>query len=336
MRKEQILQLLQNAGGYLSGEQMSQELGISRAAVWKAVQALRSEGVQIDSVTNRGYRLRDAGTGLSLARVLAALGEQPDLQPHPWRELIAFQPEVDSTNNVLKIQAAAGAPEGTVLVADRQTAGRGRLGRSFASPAGVGVYLSVILRPTALPTQLGHLTALAAVAVCDAVEAVCGIRPGIKWTNDPVIGKRKVSGILTELSLEAESGSVQYAIVGIGVNCNHQEADFPPEVQPMATSLAIETGHPVDRSLIAAELIRALYRMNKELLTGKAAWLQRYERDCITLGKEVRIVRGDEIRYAQAIGLDEDAGLRVRYLDTGAIDTVSSGEVSVRGMYGYV
>ncbi len=328
--KEQILTMLQQTDGYVSGQQMCELLGVSRAAVWKAVQALRGEGLEIDSATNRGYRLQSAGTGLSRARILAALGQ------HPWRETLQLVPEVGSTNTELKTQAAAGAPAGTVLIAEKQTGGRGRLGRQFASPPGIGLYLSVVLRPTARPTELSHLTALVAVATCDAIEAACGIRPQIKWTNDLVLGKKKLVGILTELALEAESGSVQYAVAGIGINCNHQPSDFPPDVAQMATSILQETGRTVDRSRLAAELIRALARMDAELLSGKQAWLARYEHDCITIGQDVKIVRGDEIRFAHAIGLDEDAGLRVRYLDDGSEGVVFSGEVSVRGMYGYV
>ena len=208
--KDQILQLLRSEEGYLSGQEMSTRLGISRAAVWKAVEALRKEGYAIDSAPNRGYRLAAPTDRLSAREITARLSG------HPWAGLVQVLDTVDSTNNLAKALAVQGAPAGTVLVADCQTGGRGRLGRSFSSPPGLGVYLSVILRPEAPPPALMHLTCAVAEVLCDGVEAASGLRPGIKWTNDLVSGGRKLAGILTELSLEAESGHVQYAVVGAG------------------------------------------------------------------------------------------------------------------------
>ena len=158
----------------------------------------------------------------------------------------------DSTNTVAKRLAAQGAPAGTTIVADHQTGGRGRLGRRFQSPAGLGTYLSIILRPNAKPEQLMTLTAMIAEAVCEAVEQACQLRPQIKWANDLLFQKRKICGILTELSVEAESGLVQYAVVGIGMNCNQRPEDFPPELQKTAISLSMALGHTVNRNLVAA------------------------------------------------------------------------------------
>ena len=257
------------------------------------------------------------------------------LGDHPWAPLVQVFETVDSTNTVAKGLAAAGAPEGTVVVADQQTGGRGRLGRKFASPPGVGVFLTVVLRPNVPPMELLHLTAVSAVATADAIEEATALRPGIKWTNDLVIGKRKCVGILTEMSLQAESGLVDYAVVGIGTNCNHTQEDFPEEVRPVAVSLREETGRTVDRNAYAAALIRALYRANAELLSGKVNWMERYRRDCITIGKDVKIVRGDAVQLAHADGVDDDGALLVTYAD-GTTGAVNSGEVSVRGMYGYL
>ena len=327
--KDAVLSLLTEADGYLSGQEMSRRLQVSRAAVWKAVEALRAEGYAVESATNRGYRLAASPDRLTAAGVLAALGG------HPWADRVSVLETVDSTNTLAKKLAAGGAPHGTVLIADRQTAGRGRLGRSFASPSGVGVYLSVILRPEAPPRALMHLTAMAAVAVSDAAEAAAGVRPAIKWTNDLILQRRKCAGILTELSLQAESGLVDYAVVGIGTNCNHGDGDFPPDVRPMAVSLREITGGPVDRNRYAAALIRQLWQADQELLSGKAAWLERYAADCITIGQDVKVIQGNTVRLAHADGIDENAALLVTYED-GTRAAVSSGEVSVRGMYGYV
>ena len=329
MTKDAVLALLRQQEGFVSGQEMSRRLQISRAAVWKAIQALREEGYQVESVNNRGYRLTAATPLLRKGEILEALGD------HPWADRITVLDSVDSTNTLAKKLAAEGAAHGTVVVADCQTGGRGRLGRSFASPAGVGVYLTVILRPEVAPMALMHLTAVSAEATVEAIQDATGQRPGIKWTNDVVFGKRKCVGILTELSLQAESGLVDYAVVGIGTNCNHGDEDFPPEVRPMAVSLREATGQTVDRNRYAAALIRRLWEMDQELLSGKAAWLERYAADCVTIGKDVKVVRGDTVRLAHADGIDGDAALLVTYED-GTREAVASGEVSIRGMYGYL
>lgn len=246
------------------------------------------------------------------------------LQNCPWQIHVAA--ETDSTNSVLK--RTSGAPHGTVLLTQRQTGGRGRLGRQFASPEG-GVYLSVLLHPKAPPEALLHLTAMVAVAARRAIMEACGVEVQIKWTNDLVCDGKKLGGILTEM-LTAE-GRLQSVIVGIGINCN----TLPREVQDMATSLRALTGTEVDRESLAAALIAHLYTMDQVLLTEKAAWLLEYETACITVGKRVQVLRGEERRLALALGIDENGGLRVRY-DSGETAVVTTGEVSVRGMYGYV
>jgi len=265
---------------------------------------------------------------LNQENVRAHLGD------HAWRDLVQVLSLVDSTNTQCKALAAQGAPEGTVLIADAQTGGRGRLGRSFSSPAGQGIYLSVILRPECPPTELTHLTAVAAVAMCDAVEKAHGLRPKIKWTNDLVAGKKKLCGILTELSIRLD-GITDYAVVGIGLNCGQEPEDFPEEIRDIATSLRLCTGVPVDRAKLAAQMVRELAEMRKNLFTGKEQTLQRYAEDCITIGQRVRIVRADEERFALATGIDRDACLQVQY-DDGTRGIIATGEVSVRGMYGYL
>ncbi len=330
MTKDKVLALLQRAEGFVSGQEMSRQLQLSRAAVWKAVQTLRDEGYTIESSTNRGYRLRGVPDRLERGQILTALGA------HPWADRVTVLETVDSTNTLAKQLAAEGAPHGTVVVAEQQTGGRGRLGRSFASPAGVGVYLSVILRPNAPPGELMHLTAMAAVAAVEAVEMACGLRPGIKWTNDLVLDRRKCAGILTEMSLQAESGLVDYAVIGIGTNCNHGDKDFPPDVRPMAVSLREACGRPVERSRYAAALIRQLSMADRALLgPGRADWMARYAAGCITVGQDVQVVSGGAVRPAHAEAVTGDGALVVTWED-GTRSIVNSGEVSIRGMYGYV
>ena len=253
---------------------------------------------------------------------------------YPWKEQFHYFREIDSTNDHLKAMARQGAPHGTVLIADRQTGGHGRMGRNFHSPGGVGVYLSILLRPDCVPGELMHLTCAAAVAMCDAVEASAGFRPGIKWTNDLVFGKRKLGGILTELGL-GPKGKVDYAIIGIGINCCQKEADFAPDIRNIAGSLSMVSGQEIIRTKVAAAMMEALRHMDSQLLSTKQEMLERYRSDCITVGQDVSLVRGDEIRHGHAVTVDEEGALMVLFPD-GHLEAINSGEVSVRGMYGYV
>lgn len=252
---------------------------------------------------------------------------------YPWADRFHYFNTVDSTNTYLKRQALLGAPHGTVAVADCQTGGKGRLGRSFQSPGGVGIYLSMLLRPDCPQEQLMHLTCAVGTAMCDALEEAAGVRPGIKWTNDLVCEKRKLSGILVEL-LNDTRGKL-CVIIGIGVNCCQQLTDFPEELRDRAGSLAMVTGHRIDRPKVAAAMMEALASMDRNLLTGKEAMLEQYRRDCVTLGQKISVVRGDEIRHGTALDIGDDGDLIVRF-DDGHTEAVSSGEVSIRGMYGYV
>ena len=254
---------------------------------------------------------------------------------YPWKDHFHWVAETDSTNDQLKLMARQGAPHGTVLIADRQSGGHGRMGRSFHSPGGVGIYFSILLRPQCTPGELMHLTCATAVAMCDAVETATQFRPGIKWTNDLVSGKRKLGGILTELGLSSR-GTVDYAIIGIGINCCQCESDFAPDIRDIAASLAMVTGRETDRARVAAAMMDSLHRMDRILLTEKASILDRYRRDCITIGQEVSLLRvGEEVRHGRAVGMDDEGALLVTFAD-GHTETVNSGEVSVRGMYGYL
>ena len=253
---------------------------------------------------------------------------------YPWSDRLHCFPSIGSTNDHLRVLAKAGAPHGTAVIADHQTGGHGRRGRSFHSPEGVGIYLSILLRPNCPPRELMHLTCAAAVAMCDAVETSAGFRPGIKWTNDLVAGKRKLGGILTELGF-APDGSVDWAIIGIGINCCQQQSDFPEDIRDMAGSLAMVSGKEIDRAAVAAAMLESLYHMDRALLSEKDDVLQQYRTNCITLNRDVVLVRGEEKRYGHAVDIDGDGALLVRF-SSGETEAVSSGEISVRGMYGYV
>lgn len=196
---------------------------------------------------------------------------------YPWKDRLFVFPELDSTNNRLKALASQGASHGTVLIADRQTGGRGRMGRSFLSPPGVGIYMSILLRPECAPQELMHLTCAVAAAMCRAVERSVGLRPGIKWTNDLVWGKQKFAGILTEMGLNA-AGGVDWTIVGIGVNCCQKAEDFPPDIRGRACSLAMATGQEIDRCRVVAAMMESLWEMDASLFTGKEDMLRFYRK----------------------------------------------------------
>jgi len=250
---------------------------------------------------------------------------------YPWKEHLHCYDSIGSTNDQLKVMARQGAPHGTVLVAGHQTGGHGRLGRTFQSPEGMGVYMSVLLRPDCAPAALMHLTCAAAVAMCDAVQKVCRLRPGIKWTNDLVHRKQKLGGILTELGLSPR-GTVDYAIIGVGINCTQKPEDFSADIRDIAASLSMVTGQVTDRFQLAAAMMEAFWKMN---YSEKKTVLRQYRTDCITLGQEISLVRGEEIRHGQAVDVDENGALIVAF-PGGITESVNSGEVSVRGMYGYI
>lgn len=247
----------------------------------------------------------------------------------PWQ--VHWYNDLPSTNDLLKEMGKAGAPHGTVVIADSQSKGRGRLGRSFLSPAGNGIYLSVLLRPRCKAYALMHLTCAVAVAMCDAVEQVCAFRPGAKWINDLVSGSKKLGGILTEMSL-AGDGDVAFCVIGIGINC--KKSPVPPELEAIVLSLEEATGKEIDRFALIGAMLTALLEMEQGLFTNKAAIMERYRQDCVTLRKTVSILGGEAPVTATALDVDADGALLVRYPD-GREEFLSSGEISVRGMYGY-
>lgn len=330
MSRQAVLSLLRQQEGFVSGEELSRRLGLSRTAIWKAVDALRREGYTVEARTGLGYRLLEAPDAVTEPEIRHFLGETDRV----GRTLVCLE-EVDSTNLYAKQLAAEGAADGTVVVADRQTAGRGRLGRSFQSPGGQGIYLTALLRPDLPPERLSPVTAMAGVAVCRAVEWLCKVSPGLKWPNDPVLEGKKLCGILTELSLEGETGRVQDLVLGIGINVSQRPEDFNPEVREMATSLAQALGRPVSRPALAAEVIREVDQLYAALAAGELEpYLAEYRRRCVNLGRTVRLLGPGGGETAEALDIDGNFGLVVRTAD-GTVRTVRSGEVSVRGLYGY-
>lgn len=328
MLKDEVLNALREAKTQspVSGAELCRTLGVSRAAVWKAVEALRKEGYAIEAQSAVGYRLVDSPDRLNAAELRAA---PPAVV---GREVVCLE-TVDSTNDEVKRRALAGGQTGLVVTADTQTGGKGRRGRSFQSLPGKGLYLSVLLRPDVPLDRVSQLTAWTAVAVCRAIEAVCDVHPQIKWPNDVLVDGKKLCGILTEMGVEAETGTLSYVVVGMGTNVSQTREEFGPELEGIATSLRI-LGASVTRRDLAKALIIELDRLNAAFPHGWEEYLAEYKERCVTLGREVKIVHPDREEWVTAEGLTEDFRLVVRRPD-GTEETVSSGEVSVRGLLGY-
>jgi BirA family biotin operon repressor/biotin-[acetyl-CoA-carboxylase] ligase len=308
--------------GGVSGSDLSQRLGISRAAIWARIEELRSLGYGIDASPHEGYRLVHVPDVLHADDLLSRLGKTRVL----GRDIRVFQ-ETTSTNDVMEKLARDGAKQGAVVFAESQSKGRGRLGRKWVSPAGKGLWLSVLLRPDLRPQEVTQLTIVGATALARSVREQTGIRPEIKWPNDLLIRGRKVAGILTELSAEVDH--VKYVIIGIGIDVNQSSADFPMDLRKIATSLRIETGEPVNRAELATRLIRELDRDYARIQAGAFEEVaDEWQELCGTLHRNVRIRIGDRVVEGVAESLDTDGALLLR-TQHGRLERVTGGDVSL-------
>lgn len=319
--KEKLLSLFENNKGiYLSGEEIAGKLDVSRNAIWKAVNSLRNEGYNIDALPNKGYCLSTDTDILSVQGIKKYLNESSN------ELVLEVLPLASSTNMLLREKANQGEEEGYCLLANAQTEGKGRRGRSFYSPADTGVYLSLLLRPKDIPpSKAVHITTMAAVAACQAIEDVAGKEASIKWVNDVFVEGRKVAGILTEASLSLESASLDYVIMGIGINAYPPEKGFPEEIKHVAGAVFDEKQSDGKNKLAAAFLnaFMELYQ-NKE----QADYVGTYRSKSLVLGKEVVVHLPQGDRKALALDVDEDCHLVVRYED-GETEALSSGEISI-------
>lgn len=320
--KENLLTLLERRKGeYLSGEEIARLLSVSRTAVWKAVNALRSVGYEIDAVQNRGYCL-DAHTD-----ILSVQGIRQYLNDR-WEGLdLELLPCAGSTNALLRERAVSGAPEGSVILTNQQTNGRGRLGREFYSPPDTGIYMSLLLRPQALePAQAVGITTMAAVAACRAIEEASGKEAQIKWVNDILLNGKKVCGILTEASVSLENGRLDYAILGIGFNVYPPAAGFPPELADIADSILRNQRDDGKNRLAAAFLNHFLdiYRSD-----NPSEYAAAYREKSMVIGRSIQVISPAGVRNAFALDVDKDCRLIVRYED-GTVEQLSSAEISIR------
>lgn len=314
--KNDVAALLeQRRGAAVSGQELADRLGVSRAAVWKAVKQLQEEGYRISAGTNRGYILENE------TDVLTAEGIRLYL-PERYREnpVEVFR-TVSSTNTEAKSAALRGMPDGTIIAADGQTAGRGRFGKSFYSPEGTGLYMSVILKPHKPLSDCTDITMSAAVALIESVEKVCGIRAGIKWVNDIFYNGRKISGILTEAMSDFESGMAETVIVGMGINIRTES--FPEEIAGLAGSLGVFA----ERNRLCAEIASRLLDYAES--GGRAELLNKYRERSIVPGRDITFLQGEITRSGRALEID-DNGCLVIETENGR-ETLRSGEISVVG-----
>ena len=329
--KEQVLLLLEkHRGEFFSGEEIAQQLSVTRAGIWKAVKALQKEGYAIEAVNNKGYVLQKAPAVLSAAFIEQKLKEAGISLG------VLVEKKVDSTNNVLKQYAAQGEKRDLVLLAEEQSAGRGRRGRSFYSPEGVGLYLSLLLHPEAGPEEGTMLTTLTAAAAAKALETLSGEPVQIKWVNDVWMRGKKISGILTEGSASLEEGKLEYVIVGIGINIYEPPGGFPEEIREVAGAVFTDSIPRENlRNSLAAEFLKNF--MGYYQAFPARDYLEEYRKRSFIIGKRIRIIpsgasldAGEEGRRpALALGIDSQCRLQVRYED-GTEELLSSGEISIR------
>lgn len=326
--KNEILRKLRESGDYVSGQELCTDLGVSRTAVWKAIKALQGDGYEIEAVQGRGYRV------IGFPDTIAEEEVQSLLRTERMGKNIRYFQVIDSTNNYAKRVAEAGAPEGTLIIGDEQTAGKGRSGRVWKTPPGCAIAFTLVLRPDLPLNRISMVTLVMGMAVAEAFRKLYSMDVGIKWPNDVVTRGRKLCGILTEMSAEMER--ICYLVVGVGINANVKE--FPDDLKETATSAAIELGHDVNRAELIAEVMACFERdYDKFLASGDLSNLQEtYNSMLLNKDRAVRVLEPGHEYSGTALGIDIDGELLVRRDDTSEVVKVYAGEVSVRGIYGYV
>lgn len=321
--QNKILEILTNADGYVSGQDISAKFGVSRQSIWKAINALRGKGYKIDSITNKGYKLLSTPVYLN----------ENSIRIHLHNKIIGKNLEVlesvGSTNDYLKVLGNEGCENGTVVASREQTKGKGRLGRVWQTKKDDGIAFSFLLRPNMTPSEVSSVTPLAGLAVCKAIREYTKLDCMIKWPNDIIVGRKKLVGILTEMS--AEFDAVEYIITGIGINVEH--TSFPEEIAYKATSILLETGRHIDKNEFLACVLTHIeeeFMKNDLKLTPSA--LGEYTDMCATIGKNVTFNRGTRHISGMAVGIESDGELKIMLSD-GTVCKVNSGEVTVQGIY---
>jgi len=323
LKKAQILLLLKKERNqFVSGEDICKQIGVSRTAVWKHIRSLREEGYHIEAVTHRGYNLTDVPDRLYPDEIAESLNTEF------IGGRVYYYHSLESTNREARVLASGGAPGGSLVVAEEQVQGRGRMSRGWFSPKGLGIWCSLILRPEVQPGEAPPVTMLTAVAVASAVEKVAGVAPGIKWPNDLLVGGKKICGILTEMSAEMEM--VNFLVVGVGINVNTSLEDFPEELKEIATSLYLVEGEPVSRLKLLKQFLRDFeFYYRRWINDGFGPILEEWKKRCVSLGCPVRVSSPREVWDGWAEDVDSDGALLVR-MPGGSIKRFVAGEVSLR------
>ncbi|NLM42910.1 MAG: biotin--[acetyl-CoA-carboxylase] ligase [Clostridiales bacterium] len=328
--KESILkELIENKNRHISGQELSEKYGVSRTAIWKYIKKLKEEGFVIESVTNKGYVLKNSPDTLYAVEIKERLKTE-----FIGKEIIYLN-SVDSTNNYGKALATQGFHDGTVIVSEEQTEGRGRLGRKWISQKGKGIWMTIMLKPDVEPDKASQVTLIAALSVLKGIKNIKDIDVMIKWPNDLVIKGKKVCGILTELG--AEIDRINFLCVGIGINVNGEEEDFNNMGLNTATSLKIMAGESIERKRLIVEVLEAFENLYKLFLKNESIdyMLEEYKKHLVNIGKDVRLISKNTEVKAIAEDINDKGHLMVR-LKNGDLMEVSSGEVSVRGIYDYI
>jgi len=321
--KKRIIEMLEKADGYVSGEEISEKLGITRSGVWKHINSLKSEGYEITSVRNRGYKLNASPDLLSEEKI------RQRMHGSLLGSRITVMKTVDSTNEEVKRRAHEGAESGLIVASESQTAGKGRFSRKWSSGSDGGLYFSFLLRPELPPSDMAGITLACGHAVCQAIREYTGLPAQIKWPNDIIIGRKKVCGILTEMA--AQSDQVDYVVTGIGINVNNPS--FPEEIADKADSLYLETGEKLDRNEFFACVINHLDRVIQNYLVSLSIEdIEQFKSLCATIGKEVSVQRGNIQYKGKAFDVAPTGELMILTED-GRELSVNSGEVTVQGIY---
>ncbi|MBR1562403.1 MAG: biotin--[Ruminococcus sp.] len=319
--KQDVKKLLEGRQDcYISGEDIANKLGCSRGAVWKAVKQLQAEGYPISAVTNKGYCLD------SCSDILSKDGIESLISGSKSKICIEVFDTIDSTNNYLKAKALENEKEGLTAIAARQTGGKGRLGRSFFSPPDSGLYISFLLRPDSPASEALKITTIAAVAVALAIEDAFGVETQIKWVNDVYINGKKICGILTEAAIDMESGGLEYAVCGIGINVYTPEGGFPEEIKEIAGAVLSEKTKN-GRNKLAACLIKRFFELYEN--NDPHAYYDDYKKRLIWVGEQIYLIKGDKKTPAVMLGVDEECRLHVKFED-GSESFISSGEITIR------
>lgn len=320
--KTKTLDILENnKGQFISGENLAKTLDVSRNSIWKAINSLKKEGYNISSITNKGYCLNLNNNILSSESILKYLKTDFfDIEVHKT---------INSTNTFVKELAVNGDKEGLVVISEEQTSGRGRFSRKFYSPKGTGIYMSILLRPKLHASDSYLITSSAAVAICNAIDFISNKESKIKWVNDIYLDNKKVSGVLTEASLDFESGLIDYAVLGIGINVFKPKEGFNKEIENIATSIFDEGSEKIGdiRSELIAKILENFLEFYKNI--EDKSFLEAYKEKSLLLNKEVNILSKNSTEKAIVLDIDNECRLKVK-LEDGSISFLSSGEVSLK------